>query len=124
MKKKAEKPWLKENQVRRAQIGARINARMDELGLTLSEVSENTGVVKGTVWTWRKGKVSPSKDNITKLSKVLKTTPEWIWYGGSIAQVKTPIKTPQPEASDNTADNTIAIIALVIGLISTALHYV
>lgn len=59
-----------------ASIGARIKQRRDELGLSLSRLSEIANVSKGYLWSLEKGesKARPSGDTLYRIARALGVT--------------------------------------------------
>lgn len=56
----------------------RIKLRMQELGLKGVDVTSVIGISSGGVSQWTSGTHKPSGDNLLKLAKLLKCSPEWI----------------------------------------------
>ena len=53
------------------EFGRRLTARMDELGMTLTELSEATGITKGYICLLMHGDHVPRADMIAKLARAL-----------------------------------------------------
>lgn len=62
-------------------IGERIRQRMSDLNIKAKDVVAFTGASKGTVSNWVNEISEPSGDYLIKLSKCLKSSPEWISSG-------------------------------------------
>lgn len=59
----------------------RLKKRMDELGLSQSAVWRAVGVSNATMSAWVSGKIKPNGENLSKLSKVLRVSQDWLLYG-------------------------------------------
>jgi phage repressor protein C with HTH and peptisase S24 domain len=68
-------------------VADRIQLRMTELGLQQVDVINQTGMSKGTVSKWLSGVNIPKSDSMSKLAKVLKTTPDWLLYESGLPSV-------------------------------------
>ena len=79
------------------EMNERIKARRKELKLTQSAVAKAIKVSRVSITQWELGDTSPNGANLDKLSKVLKTTAEWLLYGisGSISGIIPEPETPQ-----------------------------
>lgn len=64
----------------RASIGKRIKEARQRVGLTQAEVARRMGISRTSASIWESGG-SVSQENIPRLAKVLKVTPEWLHYG-------------------------------------------
>lgn len=62
-------------------ILARVNERLDALGLSMSAASQKATGSRDTIRNWTRGNHLPRYDTIEKLAAVLEVTPEWLWSG-------------------------------------------
>lgn len=60
---------------------ARLKKKREAAGLTKAQFSREVGVSSPTVTDWENGVMRPKGDNLLKIARVLKTTPEWIMSG-------------------------------------------
>ena len=60
-------------------IGERIKARRNEIGLTLKEVAEKLGVKDATVQRYESGSIKNMKyETIASLAEILNVSPSWL----------------------------------------------
>ncbi|MEI7219086.1 helix-turn-helix domain-containing protein [Pectobacterium carotovorum] len=64
----------------------RIREARKGLKLSGQELGKMIGVSKSTVSQWENGSTFPRGENLTRLCKALRTTPEWILYGKEVSQ--------------------------------------
>lgn len=64
----------------KANIAKRIREARQKIGLTQAEVARRMGISRTSASIWESGG-SVSQENIPRLAKVLKVTPEWLHYG-------------------------------------------
>lgn len=64
--------------------GRRIAKARKDLGLTQDFVAQEVGVRRAQVSLWETGDAVPGGANLTKLSRLLQRTPEWIMDGGDL----------------------------------------
>lgn len=62
-------------------IGERIRIKRKELGLTLKQVYDETGISTGNLSDIERGKYVPSSFNLSKLATLLKCSVDWILNG-------------------------------------------
>lgn len=55
-------------------LAGRITARMDELGLSISELSERSGIARANIFYYCRGDVIPKADIVVKLAHGLNMT--------------------------------------------------
>lgn len=62
-------------------INERVKKRAKELGMTVEEVEQKSGLGKRTIYSWDKN--SPSVDKVKRVADLLDTTPAYImgWEG-------------------------------------------
>jgi phage repressor protein C with HTH and peptisase S24 domain len=64
-------------------IGSRIQTRIDELGLNLSELARRLGVSPQSVQQWVKNQTSPRGKRLDALERELVCSKEWLLFGNS-----------------------------------------
>ena len=54
-------------------LSDRINKGRNKLGLTIKELSDRSGVPRGTVWNWESGRCTPAANDpqLQKVAKVI-----------------------------------------------------
>lgn len=60
-------------------IGKRIKQARSKVGITQAELSRRMNITRASVSIWESGG-NVSQDNIIKVAKILKVTPEWLQY--------------------------------------------
>lgn len=74
-------------------VSDRIQARMQELGLSQADIMRATNAARGTVSGWVNGTNSPSAKHLESLAECLKTTSSWLLTGQDL-QSRPAIKEP------------------------------
>jgi transcriptional regulator with XRE-family HTH domain len=64
-----------------AEVGARIRARREALGLSQAEVGAAIGVQGHQIWRYEDGRSVPSTPKLFGIARRLEVTPEWLLYG-------------------------------------------
>ena len=59
----------------------RLTQKRKEVGLNKAQFARAAGVSSPTVTDWENGVMRPNGDNLLKIARVLKTTPEWLMTG-------------------------------------------
>lgn len=62
-------------------IGQRIKKLRGELGLSQRALGKKCNISDSSVALWETGQTEPKGQNLMKVAKVLKTTPEWLSSG-------------------------------------------
>ena len=62
-------------------IGIRLKERRNELGITISQIHEQTGISTGILSAWERNEKLPSAPSLIKLSDVLQCSVDWILFG-------------------------------------------
>lgn len=62
-------------------VAANLDVAIHASGRTNRNVGEAIGSTEHQVWRWRKGKVSPSTENLIALAETLGVTIEWLSTG-------------------------------------------
>jgi transcriptional regulator with XRE-family HTH domain len=72
-------------------ITSRLKQKREALGISQAELARRMTVSRASVSIWESGG-NISQDNIVKLAKILRVTPEWLQYGvESMAEVNVPV---------------------------------
>lgn len=62
-------------------IGSRLKERRKELGITISQIHDQTGISTGVLSAWERSEKLPSAPSLVKLSEVLQCSVDWILFG-------------------------------------------
>lgn len=62
-------------------IGIRLKERRKELGITLTQIHDQTGISTGILSAWERSEKLPSAPSLMKLSNVLQCSVDWILFG-------------------------------------------
>ena len=62
-------------------IGIRLKERRKELGITLVQIHEKTGISTGILSAWERSEKLPSAPSLIKLSDILQCSVDWILFG-------------------------------------------
>lgn len=111
-------------------IGEKLRARRTDLGLSLRDVAEATGVSRGTVQRWESGSIkNMGRDKIDSLARVLQIAPTEIFRDSASEKYMSydpsrPQMTPQQEVlfdatEDLTPKEMDAVLAMIQALKST-----
>lgn len=88
--------------LRKQDIGKRIDKRMTELNLSNVEVAKRVGLSKVAVGKWRKGETEPTGTNLTKLVAILGVSAEYLTTGDErqVSPIRMAVNDPDsmPEA--------------------------
>ena len=68
--------------------GERILKKRKELGISLRALSREIGTSAATVSLWESDRNQPNGENLLKLAKALKSTPEWLRHGYGVRESK------------------------------------
>lgn len=85
-------------------IGTRILELRKDLKLTQGQVGAKTGVSGVAVGYWEKDMHTPKGETLTKLAKVLRTTPDYIITGKSVKLADTSLPYPPGDISPSTEE--------------------
>lgn len=71
----------------------RLMARMDEMGMNMAQLSEESGVPYHQIHTWkRRENAQPKAESLNKIAKVLAVTPEHLLYGEPLPDLASRIR--------------------------------
>ena len=62
-------------------VGIRLKERRKDLGITLTQIHEQTGISTGILSAWERSEKLPSAPSLMKLSTVLQCSVDWILFG-------------------------------------------
>lgn len=62
-------------------IGSRLKERRKELGITLVQIHNKTGISTGILSAWERSEKLPSAPSLMKLSDILECSVDWILFG-------------------------------------------
>ena len=62
-------------------IGSRLKERRKELGITISQIHDQTGISTGVLSAWERSEKLPSAPSLVKLSEVFQCSVDWILFG-------------------------------------------
>lgn len=74
-------------------IHERIRQRREDMQMSQEALARLTGVTKGNVSSWEKGRAAPNRGRLQKVAEALRTTPEWLMFGEIGLKQKSPPKT-------------------------------
>lgn len=72
-------------------LGQRIQARAEELDLSLAEVARRIKCDATRIQAWKRGRSKPSSGNLTALAKVLRCSVEWLTSGEHAGEHERPM---------------------------------
>jgi len=62
-------------------VAERLNKRASELGIKQASIAKQLQLTRGSVNQWFNGSTKPGGDNLIRLAKILRTSPDWIVSG-------------------------------------------
>lgn len=62
-------------------VGIRLKERRKELGITLVQIHDKTGISTGILSAWERCEKLPSAPSLIKLSEILECSVDWILFG-------------------------------------------
>lgn len=78
-------------------IGARIEQRRKELGLTLDDIAQEIGVAKSTVQRYEKGTIEKIKLPVMEaIARALNVNPAWLCFKSDVMEPAIPIRPAPP----------------------------
>ncbi len=62
-------------------IGIRLKERRKNLGITIAQIHDKTGISTGILSAWERGEKLPSAPSLMKLANILDCSVDWILFG-------------------------------------------